>query len=127
MNGENGMSATRLEVIGIGNAIVDVLAQTDDAFLATHGIAKGTMTLIDAPRAESLYAAMGATTEVSGGSAANTIAGIASLGGKAGFIGRVKKDGLGEVFAHDIRALGVAYDTPMAAQGAPTARCLILV
>jgi len=121
------MSATKLDVIGIGNAIVDVLTQTDDGFLTTHGIAKGTMTLIDAARAETLYAAMGATIEVSGGSAANTIAGVASLGGKAGFIGRVKDDGLGAVFAHDIRALGVAYHTTMATSGVPTARCLILV
>lgn len=121
------MSATKLDVIGIGNAIVDVLWKTDDAFLAAHGIAKGTMTLIDAERAETLYAAMGQTVEVSGGSAANTIAGVASLGGTAGFIGRVKNDGLGAVFAHDIRALGVVYDTPMATHGAPTARCLILV
>jgi len=121
------MSATKLDVIGIGNAIVDVLATTDDAFLTRLGIAKGTMTLIDAERAETLYAAMGQTVEISGGSAANTIAGIASLGGKAGFIGRVKNDGLGAVFAHDIRALGVTYETSMASKGAPTARCLILV
>jgi sugar/nucleoside kinase (ribokinase family) len=116
-----------LDVIGIGNAIVDVLAKADEGFLAAQGVAKGTMTLIDAARAESLYAAMGPALEMSGGSVANTIAGIASLGGKAGFIGRVRKDELGKVFAHDIRALGVRYDTTMATSGPPTARCLILV
>lgn len=116
-----------LDVVGIGNAIVDVLAQADDGFLVKHDIAKGAMTLIDAARAEALYSAMGPAVEVSGGSAANTIAGLASLGGQAGFIGRVKQDELGRVFAHDIRALGVHYDTAPADRGAPTARCLILV
>ena len=121
------MAKPDLDVVGIGNAIVDVLAQADDQLLVKEGIAKGAMTLIDARRAESLYAAMGPAVEVSGGSAANTIAGVASLGGKAGFIGRVKNDELGRVFAHDIRALGVHYDTAAAERGAPTARCLILV
>ena len=121
------MSAASLDVIGLGNAIVDVLAPAADAFLTRHGISKGTMTLIDAERAESLYAAMGPAVETSGGSAANTIAGIASLGGSAAFIGRVKDDVLGKVFTHDIRALGVRYETSMATEGAPTARCLILV
>jgi sugar/nucleoside kinase (ribokinase family) len=116
-----------LDVVGIGNAIVDVLAQADEEFLIKQSIEKGAMTLIDAKRAESLYAAMGPAVEVSGGSAANTIAGVASLGGKAGFIGRVKNDDLGRVFAHDIRALGVHYETAAAERGAPTARCLILV
>lgn len=121
------MATHRVDVIGIGNAIVDVLAHADDAFLAREGIAKGAMTLIDAPRAEALYGAMGPGVEVSGGSAANTIAGVASLGGKAAFVGRVKNDQLGQVFAHDIRALGVRYTTAMANDGPPTARCLILV
>ncbi len=121
------MAKPDLDVVGIGNAIVDVLAQADDQLLIKQGIAKGAMTLVDAKRAESLYAAMGPAVEVSGGSAANTIAGVASLGGKAGFIGRVKNDELGRVFAHDIRALGVHYDTAFAERGAPTARCLILV
>lgn len=121
------MTAADLDVIGIGNAIVDVLAHADDHFLERQGIVKGAMTLIDAGRAEALYAAMGPAIEVSGGSAANTIAGVASLGGRAGFIGRVKKDQLGEVFSHDIRALGVRYTTAMAEDGPPTARCLILV
>jgi sugar/nucleoside kinase (ribokinase family) len=121
------MAGASLDVVGIGNAIVDVLAKADEAFLAAQGVPKGTMTLIDAARAEALYAAMPPAMEMSGGSAANTIAGIASLGGKAGFIGRVKDDELGQVFAHDIRALGVRYETALAKDGPPTARCLILV
>lgn len=121
------MAKPDLDVVGIGNAIVDVLTQADDAFLLREGIAKGAMTLIDAARAEQLYAAMGPAVEVSGGSVANSIAGIASLGGKAGFIGRVNSDDLGRVFTHDIRALGVEYATVPATRGAPTARSLILV
>jgi sugar/nucleoside kinase (ribokinase family) len=121
------MTAPRIHVTGIGNAIVDVLAHADDRFLIENGIAKGGMTLIDAKRAEALYAKMGQAVEVSGGSAANTIAGIASFGGKAAYIGKVAKDQLGEVFAHDIRAAGVHYDTSQLVRGAPTARCLILV
>jgi sugar/nucleoside kinase (ribokinase family) len=116
-----------LDVVGIGNAIVDVLARADDAFLARHGLDKGAMTLVDADRATALYAAMGSAVEVSGGSAANTIAGVASLGGRAGFIGKVGRDGLGEIFRHDIRAGGVVFETPPAASATPTARCLILV
>ena len=121
------MTSPRYDVTGIGNAIVDVLAHAGDRFLVENGIAKGGMTLIDAERAASLYAKMGQGVEVSGGSAANTIAGIASLGGKAAYIGKVAKDQLGEVFAHDIRAVGVHYATAPLARGAPTARCLILV
>jgi sugar/nucleoside kinase (ribokinase family) len=117
----------RTDVTGIGNAIVDVLAHAKDEFLIENGIAKGGMTLIDAARATSLYSKMGQAVEVSGGSAANTIAGIASLGGKAAYIGKVAADQLGEVFAHDIRAGGVAYETAPLKGGAPTARCLILV
>lgn len=116
-----------LNVTGIGNAIVDVIAHADDAFLAQNGIEKGAMTLIDTDRAEALYGKIGQAVEVSGGSAANTIAGIASLGGKTGYIGKVAQDQLGDVFAHDIRALGVAYDTPRLKGAEPTARCLILV
>ena len=96
----------RFQVVGIGNAIVDVIAQADDAFLIRHGLNKGTMTLIEAPQAEALYAAMGPAVEVSGGSAANTIAGIASLGGSAAFIGKVRNDQLGAIFRHDIVSLG---------------------
>lgn len=117
----------RLDVIGIGNAIVDIIAQTDDAFLSAHAIAKGGMTLIDAAAATRLYGMMGPGVETSGGSAANTIAGIAALGGRAGFIGKVQQDQLGEVFAHDLRALGVQYDTPASSSESPTGRCLILV
>lgn len=121
------MTAPTLDIVAIGNAIVDVLAQADDAFIASEGIAKGSMRLIDADTAEGLYGRMGAAREVSGGSAANTVAGIAALGGKCGFIGQVAKDQLGDVFAHDIRANGVHFDTAARAGDPPTARCLILV
>jgi sugar/nucleoside kinase (ribokinase family) len=117
----------RFDVLGIGNAIVDVIAHAEDAFLAENRLAKGAMTLIDAGRAESLYARMGQALESSGGSAANTIAGIAALGGRGAFIGKVRDDQLGGIFRHDIRALGVAFDTAPAADGPPTARCLIFV
>lgn len=114
-------------IVCIGNAIVDVIARAEDSFLAEHALTKGAMQLIDAEEAERLYAAMGPGREVSGGSGANTAAGIAALGGDVRFFGRVADDQLGEVFAHDIRAAGVAYDTPPAKDGLPTARCLILV
>ncbi|EDY37640.1 possible carbohydrate kinase [Cyanobium sp. PCC 7001] len=116
-----------LDVVGIGNAIVDVLVQADDAFLAQHDLTKGTMALVDEARAERLYASVGAGLETSGGSAANTLAGIAQLGGRAGFIGRVRDDQLGGIFAHDIRAVGARFETPAATEGPSTARCLILV
>jgi sugar/nucleoside kinase (ribokinase family) len=116
-----------LDVVGIGNAIVDVLAHADDRFLEDQGLAKGAMTLIDATEAETLYAAMGPGIEVSGGSAANTMAGIASLGGKGAFFGKVRDDQLGQVFRHDIRAIGVQFETAPAADGPSTARCLIFV
>ena len=115
------------DVVGLGNAIVDVIAHAEDAFLAAEGMAKGAMTLIEAERAETLYARMGPGVESSGGSAANTMAGIASLGGRAAFIGKVKDDQLGAIFAHDIRAAGVAFRTRPARGGAPTARCLSVV
>ena len=121
------MAATPLDLVGIGNAIVDVIAHADDRFLTAEGLAKGAMTLIDEARGEALYARMGPAVESSGGSAANTIAGFASLGGKAGFIGKVRADQLGQVFRHDIVSLGVAYGTPAAAAGPSTARCLIMV
>jgi len=121
------MTQTDIDVIGIGNAIVDVLSQTDDDFLNENGLAKGAMTLIDADQAEGLYAKMGPGVEVSGGSAANTIACLASLGGKGAFIGKVRNDQLGDVFRHDIRAGGVTFDTKPKEDGAPTARCLIFV
>jgi sugar/nucleoside kinase (ribokinase family) len=116
-----------LAVLGIGNAIVDVLAEADDAFLEAEGILKGNMQLIDTTRAESLYAGMAPAVEMSGGSAANTMAGVASLGGRCAFIGKVADDQLGQVFAHDIRAIGVRYATPPRSGGEPTARCLILI
>jgi fructokinase len=115
------------DVVGIGNAIVDVLVQADEAFLESHGLTKGTMALIDEAQAERLYASVGVGLETSGGSAANTLAGLAQLGGRAGFIGRVRDDQLGAIFAHDIRAVGARFDTPAASLGPSTARCLILV
>jgi sugar/nucleoside kinase (ribokinase family) len=118
---------TRLDVLAIGNAIVDVIANADDDFLAKEGLAKGSMRLIDAEEGDRLYSHMAAGREASGGSAANTVAGVAALGGKAGFIGQVAADQLGEVFRHDISALGVEYATPASEDGVPTARCLILV
>ncbi|TCT04291.1 adenosine kinase [Aquabacter spiritensis] len=121
------MSTARLDVLTIGNAIVDVLSRAEEDFLAGHAMPKGSMTLIDEARAVAIYDAMGPGIEVSGGSAANTAAGIASLGGKAGFVGLVRDDLLGTVFAHDIRAAGVAYATAAASSGPATARCLILV
>ena len=118
---------SELDVTGIGNAIVDVLAHADDAFVSNQGLHKGSMTLIDAEQAEALYAKMGSGIEVSGGSVANTIAGLGSLGGRGGYIGKVANDQLGEVFAHDIQAQGTRFETPPLIGGAPTARCLILV
>src|SRR3989440_7079324 len=115
------------DVLGIGNAIVDVIARTEDDFLVKHAMNKGTMALIDEPRAEAIYASMGSAMEISGGSAANTIAGVASFGARAAFIGKVKDDELGRAFAHDIRAAGVAFDTPPASDGPSTARCYVLV
>lgn len=121
------MSEAGLDVLGIGNAIVDVLAHGDDDFLAKHGLVKGTMALVDAVEAEAIYAAMGPGLEMSGGSAANTMAGIASLSGRGAYIGKVRDDQLGSVFSHDIHAIGVRFETPAARAGAPTARCLIIV
>jgi sugar/nucleoside kinase (ribokinase family) len=115
------------DVLGIGNAIVDVIARTEDDFLVKHGMSKGAMTLIDEARAEAIYAAMGPATEISGGSAANTIAGIASFGARAAFVGKVKDDTLGKAFTHDIRAIGVDFATKPAADGPSTARCYVLV
>jgi sugar/nucleoside kinase (ribokinase family) len=125
------MTALRaLDVLAIGHAIVDVLASAEDGFLQSHALRKGTMELVDEPRAEELYSALGPAFEVSGGSAANTAVGVASLGGAAGFIGKVRDDQLGRIFTHDIRAAGVEYLTapaPPEADGPPTARCLIVV
>jgi sugar/nucleoside kinase (ribokinase family) len=120
-------SAAELDVVGIGNALVDVLSQADEALLAREGLVKGAMQLVDEDRARALYEAMGPGVEVSGGSAANTIVGVASLGGRAHYVGKVRDDQLGEVFGHDLRATGVGYDTPLATSGPATGRCLILV
>src|SRR5215210_4278679 len=121
------MTSTRYDVLGIGNAIVDVIARADDDFLIAQKMQKGTMALIDEERAEAVYDAMGPAIETSGGSAANTIVGLASLGARTAFIGKVKGDELGRAFTHDIRAAGVAFDTPPASDGPSTARCYVLV
>jgi len=116
-----------LDVVGIGNALVDVLSHEADEFLDRHSLARGAMSLVDADQADRLYEAMGPAVEISGGSAANTMVGMASLGGSAAFIGRVRDDQLGKVFAHDIRASGVRFETPPARDGLATGRCLIVV
>ena len=121
------MNMLHTDVVGIGNAIVDVIARIEDDFLVRHGMHKGTMALIDEGRAGAIYAAMGPAVEISGGSAANTVVGAASLGARAAFVGKVKQDALGRVFAHDIRAAGVSFTTPPAAAGPSTGRCYVLV
>lgn len=117
------------DVVGIGNAIVDVIARVEDSFLAEMGVERGVMTLIDTGRARELYSAMGPGREVSGGSAANTIAGLAALGARTAYVGKVRDDQLGAIFAHDLRAQGAEYTTPMAPADheAETGRCLVLV
>lgn len=121
------MAEKQYDVVGIGNAIVDIIARCDDGFLSKHDLDKGFMRLIDAEEAGRLYEAMGPATERSGGSVANSIAGLASFGAKCGFIGRVAADQFGGIFRHDIRSLGIEYTTEPATDGAPTARCLVLV
>ena len=121
------MTAATYDVLGIGNAIVDILAKTEDKFLTEQGMAKGSMALIDEARAAAIYDAMGPATEISGGSAANTIAGVANLGARAAFVGKVRNDQLGNVFSHDIRAAKVTFDTQTASNGPATARSYILV
>lgn len=121
------MSQPSTQVIAIGNAIVDVMAPCDDALIERFGMTRGGMTLIDTDRAKELYSAMGPAREISGGSAANTLAGLAALGARCAFIGQVADDQLGEVFAHDIRAGGIRFDTAARAGDPPTARCLIFV
>jgi sugar/nucleoside kinase (ribokinase family) len=121
------VSETRLDVLAIGDAVVDVIASAEDDFLEREGLVKGSMQVLDAAGATRLYAHMRQARETSGGSAANTMAGVAALGGRAGFVGQVAADQLGEIFAHDIRALGVEFVTPAKANGLPTGRCLILV
>lgn len=121
------MAERKFDVVGIGNAIVDIIARCEDSFLSKHDLAKGFMKLVGAEEAAQLYEAMGPAIERSGGSAANTIAGLASFGSECGFIGRVASDQFGGIFRHDIRSLGVAFETPPSLDGEPTARCLILV
>jgi len=121
------MAAASIDVAGIGNAIVDIIAHADETFLAAEALTKGSMTLIDAARADALYARAGPAVESSGGSAGNTMAGIASLGGKGAYIGKVRDDALGAVFRHDITAMGIQFETPPATSGPGTARCLVLV
>lgn len=115
------------DVVAVGNAIVDVLAKVDNKFLDKHHLKKGSMTLIDQEQAERIYKDMPPSLEKSGGSAANTIAGIVSLGGKAAFIGKVKQDDLGKIFTHDLQSLGVHYTTSASKHGLSTARCLVSV
>jgi len=121
------MTAATYDVLGIGNAIFDIMAQTDDAFLGAHGMAKGSMSLIDEARAAAIYDAMGPATEISGGSAANTIVGIASFGGRTAFVGKVKSDQIGKLYTHDIRAANVTFTTPAATDGVATGCSYILV
>jgi sugar/nucleoside kinase (ribokinase family) len=121
------MQKAKYDVLGIGNAIVDVISQTDDAFLARCALVKGSMRLIDAREATELYTAMGPCIEMSGGSAGNTMAGLAALGSRGAYIGKVADDELGRVFAHDIAAAGVDFETERSSTGTPTARCLVLV
>ncbi len=121
------MANDPLDVVTIGNAIVDVLSHSDPNFLIKHDLPAGSMNLVDAEASAALYEDMGPGVEVSGGCAANTAAGVASLGGTGAFIGKIHADELGDVFAHDIRAAGIAFETPRSTDGPPTARCLIFV
>jgi sugar/nucleoside kinase (ribokinase family) len=121
------MADAKYDVLGIGNAIFDVLVKTDEKFLADHGMAKGSMALIDEARATAIYRDMGPATTMSGGSAANTIVGVASFGARAAYVGKVKQDEIGKLYTHDIRAAGVAFDTRAAADGPATGCSYILV
>ena len=127
MNAPLNDSDATFDVLGIGNALVDVLSTEDEGFIQSLDLVKGSMTLIDTERAEEIYAAMGDKTEASGGSAANTLSGVASFGGRAAYIGRVKDDGLGKSFGHDLNSLGVHFDSVKATDGDPTGRCMIVV
>lgn len=116
-----------LDIVAIGDAIVDVIATAEDSFLPAHGLTKGSMQLLTPEQADALYAAMGPAREISGGSAANSMAGVAALGLNSGFIGQVADDQLGAIFAHDMKSLGVRFETPPIDGGLPTGRCLIVV
>jgi sugar/nucleoside kinase (ribokinase family) len=120
-------AAASLDVVGIGNALVDVISHETDEFIAAHALVKSAMTLVDTARAEELYAAMHPSIEMSGGSVGNSVAGVASFGGRAGYLGRVADDQLGAVFAHDMRAQGVVFQNAPASDGVPTGRSLIIV
>src|SRR6201981_3637754 len=121
------MPTARYDVLGIGNAIVDVIARAEEDFLLAHGMRKGTMALIDEARAQAIYDAMGPAVEMSGGSAANTVVGVAGFGARAAFTGKLKADSLGRAFRHDIRAAGVTFATPPESDGPSTGRCYVLV
>jgi sugar/nucleoside kinase (ribokinase family) len=123
----NGRSPARFDVAGIGNALVDVIAPSTEEFLVEHGLVKGSMTLVEIDRATELYGALGTAVEMSGGSAANTMCGLASFGGRAAYIGKVDTDDLGQVFGHDMRAVGVTFRGGGVAHGTPTGRCVIVV
>ena len=127
MNNREISTKKPIDVVAIGNAIVDVLVHIEDSFLEKHGFTKGSMTLIDEQQAETLYSEIENGLQKSGGSAANTITGIAQLGGNAGFIGRVRNDSLGEIFTNDIKKAGAIFNTPYAIEGPSTARCMIFV
>ena len=118
---------SRFDVVAIGNALVDVLSYEDDDFVVRTGVERGAMTMVDAARSDEIYEQMGPAREVSGGSAANTAAGVASFGGRAAFFGRTADDTFGKVYAHDLRSIGVHFDSPAAADGDPTGRCLVIV
>ena len=121
------MAKPALDVVAIGNALVDVLSHTSDEFIESRGMAKGAMQLVNEAAARALYEAMGPGVEISGGSAANTVVGVASFGGRAHYVGKVRDDQLGEVFAHDLRSMGVGYSTRAATSGPSTGRCLVLI
>ena len=121
------MNPGALDIVAIGDAIVDVIATAEDSFLEAHGLTKGSMQLLSTEQADALYSAMGPAREVSGGSAANSMAGVAALGLDAGFIGQIADDQLGDIFAHDMTSLGVRFETPPLKDGPPTGRCLIIV
>jgi sugar/nucleoside kinase (ribokinase family) len=118
---------TRFDILAIGNALVDVLSHEGEAFITRSGVERGVMTMVDAARSDEIYAQMSATIEMSGGSAANTAAGIASFGGNAAYVGRIANDTFGKIFAHDLRSLGVHFDSPIADDGSSTGRCLVIV
>ena len=121
------MTEASLDIVAMGDAIVDVIADCDDEFIRAHRLPKGSMQLLSPDQADRLYAAMGVAREMSGGSAANSMAGVAAMGGSAAFIGQIAEDQLGLIFEHDMHALGVRFDTPPLLDGPPTGRCLILV